>query len=276
VPVFRFEDIDFHYVCEGAGFPLLFLHGLGGELGQGRALLERTHGFRKVFMDIRAHGGTEPLGSVEKLTFEQFAADARALLDHLEIEQAVVGGISMGSGVALRLALSFPKMVQALVLVRPAWLDAASPANLEGIVTIGRLLRDHPAAEAKQMFSESALYRELERSAPAVAASALGQFDAPQARERSERLIRIPASVPFDRMEDLADVRQPTLVLATPSDPAHPLAMAETLAAAIRDSTLAVVTSKSEGLEKHFAECAGRINEFLEKHTTSLHRGRIQ
>ena len=58
------------------------------------------------------------------------ADDLVALLDHLEIERAVVGGISLGSAVAVNMALRYPERVRGLVLSRPAWIDRPLPENV--------------------------------------------------------------------------------------------------------------------------------------------------
>lgn len=265
MPVFRFQDIDFHYECQGQGFPLLFLHGLGGDLGQCTTMLEHTRGFRKIYMDARAHGQTTPLGPVEKLSFDQFAQDAAALLGHLGVREAVVGGISMGSGTALRLALDFPEMVKALVLVRPAWLNSPNPENLAESVVIGRLLADYQASKAERIYCARPEYRQIKESAPALAESLLSHFTKPLASQRYARLIQIPACVPFARLEDLSRIRQETLILTTEADPIHPSSIAEVIASHIPGSTLARVASKSAGVERHIRECSRWINEFLEK-----------
>ena len=54
--------------------------------------------------DFRAHGAT-PLGDPEKLRISIFADDLVAFMDHLQVETAVLGGISMGAAVALSAAL---------------------------------------------------------------------------------------------------------------------------------------------------------------------------
>ena len=49
----------------------------------------------------------------------QFGRDVIALLDHLGLEQAVVGGTSLGANVALEAAVAAPERVRALVLEMP-------------------------------------------------------------------------------------------------------------------------------------------------------------
>ena len=265
MPFFEFDNINFHYQCHGQGLALLFLHGLGGDLSQAAEMLEHTRGFKKIFMDVRAHGGTQPTGPLEKLGFEQFAKDAAALMHNLGVQKAIVGGISMGSATALRLALDAPEMVQALLLVRPAWLNKPNPENLAEAVIIGGLLAQHPAGQAKRIYSARPEFQRVKRSAPVLADSLLSNFDKPLAKERCPRLVRIPSSIPFGSMEDLARIHQPTLILATDNDPVHPSSIAQTIASTMPRSRLARVVAKSQDLHEHLCQCSQQINDFLDE-----------
>ena len=104
------DGIRFCYRATGAGIHVVFCHGLGGDLTACQELLGEPDGCRLVVWDCRGHGGTEPLGPTEKLVFAVMADDLAALLDHLEIGKAVIGGISMGAGVGARLATCHPEL----------------------------------------------------------------------------------------------------------------------------------------------------------------------
>src|SRR5690606_31263385 len=113
-----------------AGAPFVFQHGLGGDTHQILDLYSPPPGVRLITLDSRAHGATEPLGDATMLHFSALADDLVALLDHLGLASAVIGGISMGAGVALNVALRHPQRLQGLILSRPAWLDRPLPPNL--------------------------------------------------------------------------------------------------------------------------------------------------
>lgn len=72
-------------------------------------------GFRVVTWDERGFGQTIYDGS--PFTYWDSAGDALALLDHLGIERAILGGMSQGGFVSLRAALSAPERVLGLVLI---------------------------------------------------------------------------------------------------------------------------------------------------------------
>ena len=90
--------LSFHFRDEGHGLPFVFQHGLGGDLEPAVRPYRPPEGVRLIAFDVRGHGETRPLGDVDKLTIATLADDLIALLDHLEIKQAVVGGISLGVG----------------------------------------------------------------------------------------------------------------------------------------------------------------------------------
>jgi pimeloyl-ACP methyl ester carboxylesterase len=212
--------------ASGAPVPwLVLLHGLGGDRTQVIDLAPSSAS-RVIALDFRAHGDTDPLGPEEALDFGVLASDVAAVMDALRIESAVVVGVSMGAGVAARLALDFPDRVARLVCIRPAWLDRPNPANLAAQPEIARLLRTLGPERGLDAFRRSPVRAQFEAESPATAESLDDQFLAPRAVERAARFERLPASVPFDDIESLRRVRAPALVICCERDPLHPMAMA--------------------------------------------------
>src|SRR5688500_3037834 len=105
MPFFEYDEIHFHYRESGSGIPFVFQHGLGADLNQTFELCHPPNRFRLLTFECRGHGATRPLGPEEKISVEQFTEDLRAFLDHLRVDRAVIGGISMGAAIALRFAL---------------------------------------------------------------------------------------------------------------------------------------------------------------------------
>jgi pimeloyl-ACP methyl ester carboxylesterase len=103
----------------GGGAPVILAHGflMDREMfaPQVAALAPE---FRVVTWDERGFGLTEFDG--EPFTYWDSARDCLALLDHLSIERAVVGGMSQGGFISLRAALTAPERVRALVLLDTA------------------------------------------------------------------------------------------------------------------------------------------------------------
>ncbi|MPZ58345.1 MAG: alpha/beta fold hydrolase [Rhizobiales bacterium] len=83
--------------------------------------------FRIVAPDLRGYGRSDKIAT--PFTLDDLADDIVAVCAHAGIERTIVGGISVGSGMALALALDHPDLVRALILVggassRPAAYDA--------------------------------------------------------------------------------------------------------------------------------------------------------
>src|SRR5262249_20348493 len=85
--------------------------------GQVGPLAERC---RLILWDNRGHGRSYAPDDEAAYGIELFAADLRALLDHLAIERACVGGLSMGGYTAIAFALTCPERLSALILADTA------------------------------------------------------------------------------------------------------------------------------------------------------------
>lgn len=260
---FVHDGITFHFRERGDGTPFVFQHGLGGDTNQIFDLFAPPPSIRLITLDCRAHGGTQPLGDETLLGFDTFADDVVALLDHLGAEQAIVGGISMGAGVALNLALRHRQRVKALVLSRPAWLDRTLPPNLLVYPAIAFLIRTYGTQGGRRHFAESAVLAQTQQESPDAAASLLSQFDQALAAERVARLERMPIDRPC---ADLAACRQlelPVLALANRYDPIHPFDYAQQLAQHFSDARLVEVTAKSVDKAHHQADVQAALAAFL-------------
>ncbi len=107
------------YAIEGAGPPVLLIHGVGARLDAWDGVVAALGGrFTTIRFDLRGHGeSSKPPGPYSAALF---AEDARALLDHLGIGRCHVAGHSLGATVALRLALDAPDRVERLALLSAA------------------------------------------------------------------------------------------------------------------------------------------------------------
>ena len=112
----RIRDIDVHYEMHGSGEPLLLIHGLGSSTEDWEPQIKdfASH-FRVITYDVRGHGRTDKPRA--RYSVPQFADDAAALLQHLQVGPAHVLGISMGGMIALQLAVDHPGTVKSLTIV---------------------------------------------------------------------------------------------------------------------------------------------------------------
>jgi 3-oxoadipate enol-lactonase len=106
----RFEDAG------GDGPPVILSHGflMDREMFAPQVEALRRE-YRVITWDERGFGETEFDG--RPFTYWDSAQDCLSLLDHLGIEQAVLGGMSQGGFLSMRAALLAPERVRALVLI---------------------------------------------------------------------------------------------------------------------------------------------------------------
>src|SRR5579862_8687181 len=104
-------------------------------------------GAHVLSLDPLGHGRSERPEGMSEYSIESFAADAIMLLDHLDIDEAVVGGTSLGANVTLEIARKAPRRVRGMIIEMPV-LENAMVASLiafgpllVGLHFGGRLLR---------------------------------------------------------------------------------------------------------------------------------------
>jgi len=266
MPRFLHDRVSFNYRQAGRGIPFVFQHGLGGDVNQPFGLFHPPAGFRVISFDCRAHGLTTPIGETRKIDIGMYANDCDALLNHLSIPSAIVGGISMGAALALEFALRFPARVKGLVLSRPAWLDRRRPAKGNPYLLIARLIRRHGIQRAERMFRESRVYKECLRRSPDAAASLLRQITQPRARETVIKLERIARYSPSYTRRQLQTICVPTLVLANRQDPLHPYEYGRRLARIVPEAEFRELTPKSISATAHAADVQKCVETFLRSH----------
>jgi len=265
------DGIRFYYRSEGVGPTVVWQHGLGSGIDLTFESLasgfdREFAGFRFLGFDARAHGRTAPLGASEKIGITHSADDLLALLDDLEVDQAIVGGVSMGAAIALNFAIRYPERVKGLVLCRPAWLDRPFPENLALFGRIASLLRELGPVEGLATFRQTREFQVLETESPDCAQVVINHFQEPHALEFVERLERIPAGAPTLDRADWSRLKLPCLVLGNAADPIHPLEYAHTMAQAILGAEFQSLTPKSVDLAKHAADLRASLSAFLRAH----------
>lgn len=119
---FKHEGYTLAYEIHGPtdGTPVLLIHGilLDAAVNRDVALPLADAGFRVILLDLLGHGRSDRAEAAE-LRNDFFAEQVIACLNHLQVDQAVVGGISLGAIVALQVAVAAPKRVRALFLEMP-------------------------------------------------------------------------------------------------------------------------------------------------------------
>jgi pimeloyl-ACP methyl ester carboxylesterase len=259
---FRTEDgCLLAYEEVGEGVPVLWQHGLGADRNQPAEVFPAIPGIRRITLECRGHGNSD-LGDTNRLSIATFAADAVALLDHLGIRQAIVGGISLGAALSVRLAALHSNRVAGLILARPAWVVGPS-TTLAPYLEIAALLREFGAREGALRFEASAALAAVAAVSPDNAASLRLFFSQPNPANTIALLSTIPSDSPGIDAETIAMIRVPTLIIGTDQDFVHPLAYAERLQQILPHATLQRITSKSINKDQYKLDFREALSRFL-------------
>jgi 3-oxoadipate enol-lactonase len=240
-----------YYERSGAGEPLLFITGFTISAAVFERILPLYEPkYECITFDNRGSGRSD---APRRLTsMPELAADARRLLDTLDIDSAHVYGVSMGGMIAQELAIRFPERVRGLILggtwsggpraIRPALRDLA----VLGAASTRALREPGRPYLASALFSADFRRRQPERVRELL--EPFRRYRAPP----QGMLAQLLATVYHDTFSRLELIRAPTLVMHGELDAIAPLANARLLAERIPDAELAIVPGSGHayGLER--------------------------
>jgi pimeloyl-ACP methyl ester carboxylesterase len=193
------------------------------------ALAERGH--RVITVDMLGHGASDQPHDMTAYSMPQFGRDVIALLDHLDLPQAVIGGTSLGANTSLEVAVAAPARVRALVLEMPV-LENALPAAAAAFVPLGLSLR----LSQRTMRLIAAITRSIPRTHFIV--DMMLDF----VRRDPAASLAVLDGMLFDRVapprEQRRQLQHPTLVIGHPRDPIHPFSDADKIAHEIPNARL--------------------------------------
>jgi 3-oxoadipate enol-lactonase len=226
----------------GAGWPLLLLHAFPLTAEMWRPQLERVpDGWRFIAPDLRGFGrarSLQPSGGLSGLTMDDYARDVGVLMDALGIDNATIGGLSMGGYVAFALFRQQPVLFTGLILAdtRP---QADSAQGREARARMRESLASTgPSVVADQMLPKLLSERTLRERPDLVARTrAMIESNAPDAIDAGIfAMMNRPDSTP-----DLDRVACATLIIAGEHDQVTPVSDAEAMQRAISRSMLTVI-----------------------------------
>jgi pimeloyl-ACP methyl ester carboxylesterase len=126
------------YEVHGSGTrALVWLHGLFLDAQVHRRLAAdlAARGHRVILLDLLGHGESDKPRHASAHRIDLYADHVVQLLDELNIDEAVLGGVSLGANVSLQVAVRAPDRVRGLVLVMPV-LEWAVPAAAMAFVPL--------------------------------------------------------------------------------------------------------------------------------------------
>jgi aminoacrylate hydrolase len=232
MPRIAIGDCQLYYERHGAGFPVLFVSGLGGYAAFWREQIPVfAKRFEVIVHDHRGIGQSDH--SRISYTVDRMAADVIELMDALGIERAHVVGHSTGGAIAQTLAIEHPRRLASIV-VASSW--TKSDAYFRRLFGLRKDILERLGPAAYVQSGTLFLYPSwwiAEHN------EALRQFEAQSLAGCSAPEIiasRIDAILAFDRTADLHRIRTPTLVVGCEDDLMTPPYFSEALARLIPGS----------------------------------------
>lgn len=161
--------IELHVSERGnpAGVPIVLVHGLLWSSRMYRRLADLLPDAYVLLVDLRGHGPSSKPADLAEYSWKSLASDVIAVLDHLSIERAVVGGLSLGANVALATGNEHPGRVSGLVVEMPV-LDQSAPFAMQVFPRLADVL--HAAAPVLGPFGAAVAHIPAPRNIPEVAA----------------------------------------------------------------------------------------------------------
>jgi pimeloyl-ACP methyl ester carboxylesterase len=234
MPEFDYNGHTISYDEYGEGDrPLILVHGLL----MSRRMFDRlgpemaARGHRVITVDLLGHGRSDRPDAMSNYSMTFFARQIEALMDHLGIDQAVVGGTSLGANATLEMNYLMPDRVKAMMIEMPV-LDNAllAAAVIFTPIMIGLRI----AEPVLRRLASGA--RRIPRTHPLVdmGLDMLRQDPAPSSGVLEG--LFLGSSAPHHQFR--IEMTQPTLVIGHHADPLHPFSDSGMLAEELPNSRL--------------------------------------
>ena len=217
MPAAKVNGVEIYYELAGRGKTVVLCHGYtGNHYNWALQIPTLARKYQVIAPDLRGHGLSEAPSTGYSIL--AFAQDIHALLLHLGIEKCHLIGHSMGGFVALEFTLSYPQMVDALVLMDTRSLGLG---NVAGFMELRRRLHRIAQSQGMEAAAEyDAAYNPMTRAF---------LKRRPEFREVSkQRMVQISVESYVgageailawgDLTPSLKDIKAPTLVFAGEED----------------------------------------------------------
>lgn len=259
---FLFEGHRVTYRSYGEGDRVLILiHGLlmNGGMFARLAPEMAARGNRVVCVDLLGHGASDAPERFSLYSMTAFADQVAALIDHLGLERAVIGGTSLGANVSLELAVRHPEKAEGLFIEMPVLDNAlvavaiaftpvmvASEFGAPLLSLVSAVTRRIPRSHYLVDIGLDWLRRDPRSSATVLQGLLLGRTCPPSAERRT--------------------IGTPALVVGHPSDPIHPFSDSDELVDEMQNARLIDADSIVE-----WRLNPGRLNEELAAFLEEVH-----
>ena len=239
MPEFDYNGFRISYDEYGTGDrPLVLIHGLL----MNRRMYDRLgpemakRGNRVIAIDLLGHGRSDRPADMSQYSMTFFARQVEALLDHLDLENAVIGGTSLGANVTLELAYLEPDRLRGMMVEMPVLDNALLAAAVVFTPIMVGLRFGEPILKII-----ASLARRVPRSNQLLDMGLDWIRQDPAPSEAVLEGLFLGSSAPHHQFR--VQMEQPALVIGHRRDPLHPFSDSGMLAEELPNSRLIEATS---------------------------------
>lgn len=263
MPTVTTNGIKMNYVdTGGTGTPVLLVHGFPLNLKMWQPQIDALGDrWRLIAPDLKGAGESEGPDEASQYTMDSYADELKGLLDELEIDKVILGGLSMGGYIAFAFLRKYPESVAALVLADTR-AEADPPEGVEKRTKQQEQVRSEGIDGLAEALTGALLSESTKQKRPDVVKTVRGVMDNP-ARSFIGELEAMKARP--DSSPGLSSIGVPTLILVGEDDAITPPDAARKMHEHIGGSRLVVLPEAGHLSNLEVPEAFnGALAEFLE------------
>jgi len=153
MPVFSSDGVEIYYQVAGEGYPLVMAHEFAGDITSWEPQVNYfSRRYQVITYCHRGYPPSEVPDDPEAYSLDIQVEDLYQLLQHLGIDQAHIGGLSMGGGLTVNFAIAHPEMCRSLVIASAG--AGSDSSNREKQVASWQSLSESMVSEGMESFAD--------------------------------------------------------------------------------------------------------------------------
>lgn len=221
MPLARVNGVSLYYEVSGSGSALVLCHEFGGSYQSWEPQVKFfSHRYRAITYNHRGFPPSEVPQTPAAYSQEQLVEDLFQLLCYLGIQQACIGGLSLGGNVALNFGIAHPEMARAVIVAGTGAGSTNRELFEEELARLARLFETEGMDAAAQVYTKSPSRLQLLRKDPNGWQEFYEGFVSHSAMASAHTLRGVILKRPtiFALQSKLQQLRVPTLIMVGDED----------------------------------------------------------